>query len=120
MRQIRSFGSVVSIWLDREAAIEKLRSAAVRLKGSCPEVKEIRLIGSLARGDHVGTSDADILVVLHQSGLNPVERLKRYLPFFDLDLAVDVFPLTQHELDVLSAGRTGVGEDLLEGSVMLA
>ncbi|MDI6873988.1 nucleotidyltransferase domain-containing protein [Candidatus Solincola sp.] len=120
MRQIRSFGSVVSIWLDREAAIEKLKAVAMRLKGSCPEVKEIRLIGSLARGDHIGTSDADILIVLHQSELNPVDRLKRYLPFFDLDLAVDVFPVTQHELDVLNSRRVGVGQDLLEGSVMLA
>ncbi|MBC7253360.1 MAG: nucleotidyltransferase domain-containing protein [Actinobacteria bacterium] len=109
----------MSIWLDRDSAIGELRSAA-RLKDSCPEVKEVRLVGSLARGDHTGTSDADVLVVLRESRLNPVERLRRYIPFFDSGLGVDILPFTEEELNLLEKRETGHTRSLLKGSVRLA
>jgi predicted nucleotidyltransferase len=110
----------VSIWLDRDSAIGELRSSATRLKDSCPEVKEIRLVGSLARGDNTGTSDADILVVLRESRLNPVERLRRYIPYFHSGLAVDILPFTEKELALVEKRETGRGRSLLEGSILLA
>jgi len=110
----------VSIWLDRESAIAELRQAAIRLKDSCPEVKEVRLVGSLARGDHTGTSDADILLVLRESRLNPVERLRRYIPCFHSGLAVDILPFTERELALLDMRETGHVRGLMEGSILLA
>lgn len=120
MLRIKSYGSVVNISLDREAAIKALRDSASRLKAVCPEVQEVRLFGSLARGDHTGTSDADILLILSQSPLNPVERLKRYLPFFDLALAVDVLPFTESEMAGSRVDKAGALHSLLEESVLLA
>jgi len=120
MRRIRSFGSAVSIWLDRDSAIGELRSAAARLKDTCTEVKEVWLVGSLARGHHTGISDADVLLVLRESRLNHVERLRRYIPFFDSGLGVDILPFTEAELDLLKKRGTGHTRSLLEGSVRVA
>ncbi len=107
IQRIRSCGSVGSIWLDGGETAERLRSPAWRLKASCPEVREIRLVGSIARGDHTGTSDSDIRAFLGRSEEKPVERLKRCLPFFELEVAVDALSLTETEPAALGAGAQG-------------
>ena len=62
------------------------------------EVEEAYLVGSLARGDHQGGSDADVLLVLRSTDLNPVERSPTYLPFFSLPVGVDVLAYAREEL----------------------
>ena len=120
MRRVRSFGSVKSISLERNAVISALAEAAFAMKKACPEVEEVLLVGSLARGDFTGTSDADVLIVLDESLLNPVERIQRYLPFFELEITVDLIPLTRKELEPDDAGHMGRFSHLLAGSERLA
>jgi predicted nucleotidyltransferase len=120
MRRVRSFGSVKSISLERDAVVSALSEVASAMKKACPEVEEVRLVGSLARGDLTGTSDADVLVVPRESPLNPVERIRRYLPFFELDIPVDIIPLTRRELGPADAGGMSRFSALLAGSELLA
>ena len=69
MRRVRYSGSVRAILLDRENILERLRSLSAKLKAELPYVREVRLFGSLARGEEHGLSDVDLLVV--------VDRLNR-------------------------------------------
>jgi len=100
--------------------ISALAEAAFAMKKACPEVEEVLLVGSLARGDFTGTSDADVLIVLDESPLNPVERIQRYLPFFGLEIAVDLIPLTRKELEPVDPVGVSRLSSLLAGGKRLA
>ena len=63
MLRERSSGSVKIISLDRDELLARLATIATRIRARHPEVREVRLFGSLARGDQTGTSDADLLIV---------------------------------------------------------
>lgn len=100
MQPETSSGSVKTISLDRGEVISRLENMALRLIAEKPEVAEVRLFGSLARGDQTGTSDADVLVVLHSaSSQDPHRRALAYLPYFDMERGVDLLVLTRAELD---------------------
>ena len=56
-------------------AIERaLRAWARRLVAERPEVPGVLLFGSLARGDHVPGSDADLIVAVAEGRLPPAHR----------------------------------------------
>ncbi len=99
MRRIESLGSARIVSLDARVLREELRKKAARLAGQRDEVEAVYLIGSLARGDHTGFSDADILIILRESELDPIERIKTYLPFFGLPVGVDLLVYTEDEFD---------------------
>ena len=106
-------GSVKIISLDRKALLDRLRVIARQLCRAFPEIKDVRVFGSIARGDHVGTSDADVLVVLKEGGsADPLERARAFYPYFDLPVGVDVLSCAEDELNCqLQAGNhfwTGV------------
>lgn len=65
--QRRSSPSVSVFWLNVDQVRACLRQAVERLAQSHPEIEEVWLFGSLARGDAVPGSDADLLVVLSGS-----------------------------------------------------
>jgi predicted nucleotidyltransferase len=68
----------------------------------CPELLEVRLFGSLARGDAAPGSDADLLVELAESRLTFLERIASLQPLFGaVGLGVDLLPYTTAELDAL-------------------
>jgi predicted nucleotidyltransferase len=90
-------------WLDRATIVERLRQAAERLLEAHPEVEEVALFGSLARGDAVPGSDADVLVVLKETHQPFFERMPLY-SLGGVGIGVDVFPYTRDEL--LEIGRT--------------
>ncbi len=91
MRHVRSFGSVKAISLDRPTLIRKLERISSELIVKYPEVERIYLFGSLARCDHTGTSDVDLLVFAEPSGLvDPVESTRPYHKFFADELKIGV------------------------------
>jgi len=96
--QSRSFGSVKIFWLNRERICEELRSAALDLAQRCPEVDEVWLFGSLARGDAVPGSDADVLVVLSEARDAFEDRAPRYA-LAGCRIGVDLLAYTRSELD---------------------
>jgi predicted nucleotidyltransferase len=63
-------------------------------------VAEVRLFGSLARGDATGLSDVDLLIVLSETGeSDPHRRILAFLPYFDLYRGVDLLVLTRAEIE---------------------
>jgi predicted nucleotidyltransferase len=106
MRQVRSFGSVKIISLNWNEVIARLREIATRIREQ-GRVDQVRLFRSLARGDETGASNADALIVLRESSeSDPLRRILAFLPYFDLDLGVDLLVYTRVELDrELTAGN---------------
>jgi predicted nucleotidyltransferase len=77
MRQIESSGSVKAFYLDEEAVLQRLREVSEEAFAVFPELTEIRLFGSLAKGEHTGLSDVDILVVAEGAQRDPFRRRDR-------------------------------------------
>ena len=115
----RSSASVKVFWLDRPLLLKRLRNAARTLSERHPEIERIVLFGSLARGDAVPGSDADLLIVVSHSNEAFLERTVRYRPA-DVDVGVDVVAYTREELAaLLKAGNSFVRQALREGVVLV-
>jgi predicted nucleotidyltransferase len=97
---MRSSGSVKVISLNRDSLLADLRRIAGSIRAEHPEVAEIRLFGSLARGNHTGTSDVDVLILLdHTEESDPLRRILTFLPYFDLTRGSDLLVYTRAELE---------------------
>jgi predicted nucleotidyltransferase len=95
-----SFNSVKIISLNREHLLARLREIAANIHREQDDVEEIRMFGSLARGDATGTSDADILIVLREAtDTDPHRRILRFIRYFDLDRGTDLLIYTHAELE---------------------
>ena len=83
--------------LDRDRVASRLQAYAADELTRRPEVREVILIGSLARGDWSARSDADIVVIVdHATGPGPF-RGAAYAPRASVGVAVDVFVYTPDE-----------------------
>ncbi|MBM3302536.1 MAG: nucleotidyltransferase domain-containing protein [Deltaproteobacteria bacterium] len=97
-------------FLDRDEVLQKLKALAQEILNQSDDILEISLFGSLARGDHAPSSDADLLVVLCDSDVPMQERIPRFLRLFlEGPIEVDVFPYTQQEI----AQRRATGDPWL-------
>jgi predicted nucleotidyltransferase len=102
MLPARSSGSVKIISLNRDEVIGRLRQIARSLRAEHPEVTDVRLFGSLARGDQTGTSDVDVIIVLDRSSeADHQRRILTFLPYFVLPRGVDCLVYTRSELEGL-------------------
>lgn len=100
MQQTQSSNSVRIISLDRDKLLARLKQIAARIHTEHPEVAEVRVFGSVARGDHTGTSDVDVLIILNDtSEMDPHRRILMFLPYFDLTLGTDLLVFTRAELE---------------------
>jgi predicted nucleotidyltransferase len=99
MRRQQSYGSVQIISIDRDELLDRLSSVAGRICAEHPEVQSVRVFGSVARGDQVGTSDVDVLIVLRGSEQQDSwAQIRRFYPYFDLPIGVDVLVYTEGEI----------------------
>jgi predicted nucleotidyltransferase len=110
--------------INYDEVLRKLKEYAISEAKAHPGVKAIVLVGSLAKGNYAGSSDADILVIAE--GL-PERVLERYSMFADTTLPVDVEPRAysveeflrmvhrgdHFALEVLKAGIPLFGDDYL-------
>ena len=95
----RSSGSVRIISIDRDELLAQLGAIAGRICAAHPEVQSVRVFGSVARGDQVGTSDVDVLIVLQGAGTkDALEQIRRFYPYFDLSIGVDVLVYTEDDI----------------------
>jgi predicted nucleotidyltransferase len=85
--------------LDRGELLARLRAIAHRICANHQEVIQVRVFGSVARGDQTGTSDTDILIVLHgcEPG-DPLEQIRLFYPYFDLPIGTDLLVLTESQI----------------------
>jgi predicted nucleotidyltransferase len=114
MRRIISLNSVKAFYLNRDKIIKKLHEAAGEAMLFFPEIKEIRLVGSVARGEHTGLSDIDLFIVMDKGGENALERAKPYYQFFSEKIGLSI--------DIIAARKGEAGDygELLRGSILLA
>ena len=103
----KSSGSVRTAFLDRDKAIAELTEAAHRLLDRDSRVIAVGLFGSLARGDALPSSDADLLIALREHPHRRwFDRIPEYSdPFTGTSLPVEVFPYTWDELARLASQR---------------
>ena len=107
--------SVKIHWLDSQRITEELKIVAKQMKARHPEIEQVLLFGSLARGDAVPGSDADLFVILSSANRPFLERIPRYLPE-GLSVGVDVFPYTRDEIDrMLADGNHFIARAVREG-----
>ena len=91
---------VVFRTLDYDAVVARLRQAVEDELARRPEVREVVLIGSLARGDWSPRSDADLVVIVDESEEPVIAfRAQEYLPKRDVGVPVDVFVYTREEAE---------------------
>ncbi len=94
-----SSGSVTISWLDREALLDGIRAAVKHLVAARPEVLTVVLFGSAANGRAVPGSDADLLLVVRECTVRPLDRPLLYGPWFEgLGVGVDLFVSTEQEI----------------------
>jgi nucleotidyltransferase-like protein len=115
----RPFLSSVRVrYLDRDAVLASLRELATRLGAERPEIQEIRLFGSLARGQRNPFADADLLIVLDASALPARDRIAIYKPTHG-PVPMDLTVCTRQELEREVAGGNRFLKRLLGESVVL-
>jgi hypothetical protein len=107
-------------YLDRGAVVTSLRRLAERLGTERPEVVEVRLFGSLARGERNPRADADVLIVLDASDVPFRERLPLYKPRGS-PVPMDLTVCTRDELRrELEAGNRFIQRILAESMLLYA
>ena len=89
-------------WFNLEELKARLENAVQTMAEKHPEVAEVWLFGSVARGEAVPGSDADLLVVLETCNLPFIKRSSVYQPEF-CGVGVDIFAYTQDELLAMEA-----------------
>lgn len=106
-------------FLDRHEVLRALREMALDLPRAYPELESVILFGSLARGEGVPGSDADLLLILDNCELPWMERLMRYAVSPVAGVAVEVFPYTRTEIERMEAeGNWFIRQALREGVVL--
>lgn len=106
--------------LDRPAVLAGLRCAVAAHAAALPEIAEVRLFGSLARGTVNPYADADLLIVLDATDLPFRERLPRYKPM-GCPVPLDVTVCTRGELArELAAGNRFVRRIVDDGILLYA
>lgn len=94
----RSSSSCGVVFLDRAAAIRRLRAAVAELRARRPDVVEAWLFGSLARGGATARSDADVLLVVDRDARRPMDRIPEFASLLEaIDRPCDLIVLTRDE-----------------------
>jgi predicted nucleotidyltransferase len=107
--------------LDRDGVVARLRERARVLLEREPNVVEVRLFGSLARGDAHPGSDADLFVVVCDGAapfLDRIPNLARY--FGGVGVGCDVIAYTESERAALAERHDAFARAVLDEGVVLA
>jgi predicted nucleotidyltransferase len=107
--------------LDRDGVLARLRECARTLIEVNSAVREVRLFGSLARGEGHPGSDADLFIVLSDGAppfLDRIPDLARH--FTGVGVGCDVIAYTESERDALAASESLFARVVLEEGLVLA
>lgn len=98
--RVRSSASVKIISLDAETLLARLRDKAREAVRLNSKIISVWLFGSLARGQALPGSDADVLIVLARSEVEFRRRIDEFSDTFGkVGAPVDVLPVTVIELE---------------------
>ena len=107
--------------LDQEGTIARLRERARDLLEHRADVLEVRLFGSLARGDAHPGSDADLFIVLRDGAGSFLDRLVPLARMFEgVGVGCDVIAFTESEARAARGRRDAFARALFDEGVVLA
>jgi predicted nucleotidyltransferase len=107
--------------LDSRGVVARLRERALSLVSQNPNVLEVRLFGSLARGAAHPGSDADLFIVLREASTQFLDRIPDLARHFaGVGIGCDVIAYTASERDALAARNDAFAHAVLEGGITLA
>ena len=101
MRQIISSGSVKGIYLKRSEILKKLKEVSKIAIKKFPEIKDIRIFGSFAKGEETGLSDIDILIISDYKDEEHLKVCMKYFNFFqdNIPIGIDLLVVKPNELE---------------------
>jgi predicted nucleotidyltransferase len=106
---------------DAAGVIARLRTRAREVLDRRPDVVEVRLFGSLARGAAHPGSDADLFVVLRDGAPPFLERLAGLaVEFGGLGVGCDVIAFTESERRALADRADAFARAVFDAGVVLA
>lgn len=118
LRKVSS-DSVQITFLDRHGVLRGRREMVLGFPRTHPELESVVLFGSLARGEAVPGSDADMLLILANCDIQWMERLVRYALSPVVRVVGEVFPYARAEVTRMdSEGNWFIRNALREGIVM--
>lgn len=107
--------------LDQAAVMARLRERARSVLERRPDVVEVRLFGSLARGDARPGSDADLFVVVRDGAGPFLDRLGDLArEFGGVGVGCDVIAFTESETHALRARGDAFNRAVFDEGVPLA
>ncbi len=100
MRQMISSNSVKAFYFNHDIVLDKLKEISVEALNIFPEIIEVRLIGSFAKGEESGLSDIDLFIIIKSIEKNPLERIRPYYMWFaeKLKVSLDLIAVTEQEI----------------------
>ena len=99
---VRSLSSAIFKWPDREQVLSAARNWALSLRRQDQAVESILCVGSYARNDWGVGSDLDVIVLIANTSMSPLERRERYEPR-GLPVPADLWVYTRDEWEALSS-----------------
>jgi predicted nucleotidyltransferase len=116
MRQRRFSDGVEIISVDDQALRQRLEEIAVQIRAKHPEVEEVVLFGSFARGDFTPRSDVDVAILLSADGEPFLQWADRFLDAFsDLSLDVNLLVYMREEMNRMLAEGNRLARAIVEG-----
>jgi predicted nucleotidyltransferase len=107
--------------LDREGTLARLRERARSLLEQRPDVLEVRLFGSLARGAARPGSDADLFVILRNGARPFLDRIPDLARYFEgIGIGCDVIAYTESECQALAERHDAFARAVLDEGIPLA
>jgi len=106
---------------DRPGVMSRLEKRASAVLERRPDVVEVRLFGSLARGDAHPGSDADLFVIVRDGAGPLLDRLANLAREFEgVGVGCDVIVFTESETRALRARGAAFSRAVFEEGVRLA
>jgi predicted nucleotidyltransferase len=107
--------------LDCDGVLARLRERAETLVDANTAVREVRLFGSLARGEAHPGSDADLFIVLRDGAAPFLDRIPDLAKHFaGVGIGCDVIAYTESERAALDARHDAFARVVLEEGIVLA
>ena len=107
--------------LDREGTLARLRQRAHTLLAQRPDVLEVRLFGSLARGTAGPGSDADLFIVLRNGAPRFLDRIPDLARYFEgVGIGCDVIAYTESERDAFTERGDAFARAVMDEGILLA
>jgi uncharacterized protein len=103
---------------NREQILKALEDLIQQWTQRHPELEQVILFGSFARGDYFPGSDVDMLLILEKSDQPFLSRMVKFLPAHFL-IDIDIFPYARDEFErIIKEPHSLVGQALSEGKRM--